>query len=812
MKALLLDALRGLQARRWPTLIAASGLTLALAACLLLGLLAIALAAPEPGVPDPGQVVLLEFKGNPPGQPGDWSDGAPGSFADMLRQRRVPLDQISRLIPNGLDIDHDGGFQPAYKIIADPDLVPLLGLKALHGDLRASLERYDGIAITTDLVRKLWGELPPQQALGRQLTSRGTVYTVSAVIPDPDPKGLLGCNQPAIGGAMAMVGYESQGNTVTEEDRKAIYLSEGSFAYVFARLRPGTRVDQIGGWMHDAFIANPLYAQLPADWTTGREAAYFRAITLPPMPYYEQLNQLRWRLLGVLVAACVLLLSLAAFNTMNLQTASLLQRQRETALRRGLGADGAQLLRLWAVEALLPLLLSAATALLLAWWLAPMLANMMDLSPARSLTDPMPLLALLGLAATTMVLLPLTLALPAWMALRRPPAPALQGRTASEGPWGRRIRQALLTLQLGGALLLLSLAGVMAVQQQHLLHADRGFDTRNRLHLGVLVNPEMVPNMDDFAAALSHHPAVTSWAFSSDRPATPTQGQFELYTGAEQYSTRVRVIEVSPSFFKTYGMTVLAGDPKTGLGEPHVVIDAKAASLLGYARPQDAIGALLHGGSFMKAGDEPRRVVAVIKDVKLESARDPAMPQAFVLSDKTQWDMTIFGPDLAVLRQVVEELWKAHGPHLVYEIHSVDDQLAGRYRLEERMTTMLAVVALLTVCVAMLGAYALVADTLRRRRTELVLHRLHGADNTAIASQVAAEFAAPLLFAALAGVPLAAVLGHRYLAGFVDRASAWTGLLLPLLAAAAATAIITALATLRHVRLALALQPVEALK
>jgi putative ABC transport system permease protein len=810
MKALLLDAMRGVHARRWPTLVATSGLTLALTACLLLALLAIALAAPEPGVPDPDQVVVLGFKGNPPGQPRDWATYAPGAFADMLKQRQVPLDQISRLIGNGIDIDHDGGFQPAYKIIADPDLVSVLGLKALHGDLRASLERHDGIAITTDLVRKLWGELPPPQALGRTLTSRGTVYTVSAVIANPDPQGLLGANYPLIGNAMAMVGYDTQGNTLTEEERKAIFVMD---ARIFARLRPGTRIEQIGGWMHDAFVANPLYAKLPADWTAGREAAYFRAIRLTELPFNGELNQLRWSVLGVLAAASVLLLGLAAFNNMNLQTASLLQRQRETALRRALGADSAQLLRLWAMEALLPLLLSAAVALLLAWWLAPLLANIVELSPVRSLTDPMPLLALLGLVAAVLLLLPVTLALPAWMALRRAPAPALQGRTASEGPWGRRIRQALLTLQLGGALLLLSLAGVMTMQQHHLLHADRGYDTRNRLYLGVAVNPDMVPNMDAFTAALSHHPAVTSWAFSGAQPAADTEGQVELYSGAAQLNTRVRVTEVSPSFFETYGMTVLAGKPSIGLGEPHVVIDAKAAQALGFARPQDAVGALLHGGGgFMQAGSEPRRVVAVIKDVKLESAREPAMAQAFVLSDKTQWDLTIFGPDLAVLREVVEELWKAHGPRLLHETESLDQQRAGVYRTEERLTTLLAVIALLTVWVAMLGAYALVADTLRRRRTELVLHRLHGAGHIAILRQVAAEFSGPLLIAALVGLPLAVVLGQLYLQGYVDRVDLTSGLVLPLLAAALATAMVTALAALRHVQLALALQPVEVLR
>ena len=33
-----------------------------------------------------------------------------------------------------------------------------------------------------------------------------------------------------------------------------------------------------------------------------------------------------------------------------------------------------------------------------------------------------------------------------------------------------------------------------------LLHAVRDFETHNRLWLGVTVNPELVPNMDEFSA------------------------------------------------------------------------------------------------------------------------------------------------------------------------------------------------------------------------------------------------------------------------------------------------------------------------
>lgn len=125
---------------------------------------------------------------------------------------------------------------------------------------------------------------------------------------------------------------------------------------------------------------------------------------------------------------------------------------------------------------------------------------------------------------------------------------------------------------------------------------------------------------------------------------------------------------------------------------------------------------------------------------------------------------------------------------------------------------MLTAIALLAVGVAMLGAYALLADTLLRRRTELVLRRLHGAGHGAIVRQVASEFSVPLLVAAAVSLPLVAWLGERYLAGFVDRVDTTVGLLLPMLVAGTATVFITVLAALRHIWQALTLQPIEALR
>ncbi len=810
MKAWVLDALQGSRGRGRATAVAVGGLAIALAACLLVALFAIALSAPDPDVRDPERTIMLDFKGNPPGEPSPWFGAVPVAFGPLLKERHAPLDLISRAAWGGMELRMGARSTPALVLAVDPDIVEVLGLRSLAGDLRATLQGHDTIAISADLLHKLWGDLPPAQAIGRRVESRSRGYTVTAVLPDTDPRSPLWLTTSSmVGRAVVMSGFDANASSSPADDLEAIFVMTGR---VFARLRPGTSIDQVSGWMHDAFVSSPKYAQLPPAWRTNREAAFFRGVALADVPFDGPGQAMRWQALGAVGGACLLLLLLATFNTMSLQAAHMLQRQRETALRRSLGASGAHLLQLWALEACVPLAAGAGAALLLAWWLVPAVANWLDLPPDLPIADPIPRRALGGMALVVLALLPLTIALPARAALRRAPAAALQGRTASEGPWGRRARQALLGLQLAGVMLLLSVSGVLALQQYHVLHVDRGFETRGRLVLTMETDPDRIPSLARFTEALSRDPAVRHWGFSAEQLAAGTQGQRELQTSADGHAVDTRLTIVSPGFFDTYGMTVLAGDPRFSEGEAHVVIDAKTARLLGFATPQAAVGAILRGGgAYLQPGSDVRRVVAVVKDAALESARDAVLPHAFLLTDKPQWNLTVSGQPPKALWNALDSAWRAHGLSVPYEYKWADDQRADVYRQEAQVTATVTTLALLAVVVAMIGAYAMVADALRRRRTELVLHRLHGASDVAIARQVASEFGVPLLAAAAVASPLAAWIGWRYLSGFQDRVAPGPGIAGTLATAMAVTLLVTALAAWRHVRQALALQPVEAL-
>ena len=107
------------------------------------------------------------------------------------------------------------------------------------------------------------------------------------------------------------------------------------------------------------------------------------------------------------------------------------------------------------------------------------------------------------------------------------------------------------------------------------------------------------------------------------------------------------------------------------------------------------------------------------------------------------------------------------------------------------------------------GLYALSAYIVRRRTLEIVLRKMHGARPADIAILLLGEFSTLFLVASFIGLPVAAWLGERYLAEYVDRAPIgfWA-----LAIALVCTALVAALAATRHLFRAMTIAPMRVLR
>jgi len=795
------------------------GLAVAIACCVLVGQVVFNQVLPDPDVPDPADVVNLEFRGNIPKRTDDWFDQAPFVFGTTLREAGAPVSAIARTVQRVETVRSGERSAQLGIVYADPAVVDVFGLRTSAGDLRAALRRPDGIALTPESARRLF---PAGDALGRTLSLHGRVLTVVALLSRRPRISTLADTD-------AMAGFDSPASPVEAEDKTEWYSMMGR---VVARVAPGHTAAQVGEAAQALFDDGPGARSVPAEWTAnGRKGAFLRATPLTRQ-YLEggRTGRSNRMLLLGLAAGAALMLALALANVVNLASVRTLARAREIAVRKALGAGPWRLVAQFAFESALASTAASLAGLLLAWWMAPAIGALLEMRLDDGLFAPGRVVLLLAFA---LALGALAAIYPARIALGVRCVAALAGRAQDEGTLGRGLRRALTTLQFAVALVIGATACVVAWQNGHVAALAHGIRTEGLLAVNL---PDGFSGKSDaanlaFRAALSHEPGVRAMAWSMD---VPGRGEVSLTSTFARSATAPAVEmnqeRVDPGFFDVYAIDLVAGSPRVPdaatvplapllthaasdaapAPERPVVLDVAAARALGFASAQAAVGSLiLGGGAYMKIGKDPLRVVGVAAPVRFESARDPVKPHVFLLGRGPQSTLTLRGDRVDLLQQAVARVWPRFFPDDQAHPVTVADALSTPYRLERRVAQMGGAMTVLVLLLAAFGVYALAAYTVRRSAREIVVRKLYGAGAARIAGLLAREFAPLLGVAALVGLPLAGWLAQAWLANFAERSTtAFWALPLALLA----LAVLTALAALRHALIALRMRPTAALQ
>jgi putative ABC transport system permease protein len=181
--------------------------------------------------------------------------------------------------------------------------------------------------------------------------------------------------------------------------------------------------------------------------------------------------------LWMLFGAVALVLLIACTNVANLMLARGIAREREMAIRQALGAGRMRLLRQLLTESALLSLLGGAVGLLIASW---GIRALLSFSPPNIRNLDSVTVDTRVLAFTTVVALLTSLLFglaPALKISQTQPGAALKdGRSASGGISGRRLRSLLLITEFSLAVLLLAGAGLLLRSFSKLQAVDPGFD------------------------------------------------------------------------------------------------------------------------------------------------------------------------------------------------------------------------------------------------------------------------------------------------------------------------------------------------
>jgi len=232
-----------------------------------------------------------------------------------------------------------------------------------------------------------------------------------------------------------------------------------------------------------------------------------------------------------------------------------------------------------------------------------------------------------------------------------------------------------------------------------------------------------------------------------------------------RFYRRDRALDRSPS---TDGKS--DGDVVQG----NIVINERAVRSMGLGTPAEAIGReILTNYDVDEDGSVLARltIVGVIGNTNLHSAKIPVRPETYVLELYYAHMLVRYSDEPAEVLNRIEALWSDMMGDEPFEYFHVDQALAEEFQSEVNQANIFLGFAVLTMFIGCLGLYGLAAFVTERRRKEIGIRKILGANIKDILSLLLSQFSRLVLVANLLAWPIAYLLMAEWLQQYPFRIS-----------------------------------------
>ncbi|ODS56022.1 MAG: hypothetical protein ABS36_06195 [Acidobacteria bacterium SCN 69-37] len=481
-------------------------------------------------------------------------------------------------------------------------------------------------------------------------------------------------------------------------------------------------------------LGRALAREFPAD-NEARGIAVESVAGLGPSSRESVLRQ--WVLLNGLAS---LVLLVVCFNVVNMTLSRAAARTQEMRIRLSLGAGRLRLVRQLLAEHVMLAVVGGVGGALIAFWGSAALLSAVPATIRPGFTEPtspdwrvFAFTVALALGAGIVCAVP-----PALTASRTRAARLVQFASGPSLPPRTRLRSVCAILQVAVSLALLIGAGLLARSLQQANEVNLGFDpdgivtayydldvadytadTGAALHGRLLESARHWSGVQDAALGLHVPLQGSSLGMPIEIPSGGTDdGRMQL----------VRMNIISPGFFRTLGTPLLRGREfgDDDAGGPQVAVVNETCRRVCFGG-SDPIGRRI----VVFRENAPREIVGVVADSKYSQPLEEVRPTVFVpvaqryaprlaLLLRTSSAATVIGALPGNVRRVDPSL-------PLYDLQTLEDRLALALWQPRAISMLVGVLGTVSLVLAVLGVYAVVAETVVQRMPEFAVRMALGA-------------------------------------------------------------------------------------
>ena len=654
-------------------------------------------------------------------------------------------------------LDENGNKLKATLVCADTCFFKVFDRPILAGDPEQALSKWGCVMVSRSFAEKLVDEMPGQaghdvsSVIGKQIANAdmdGLKLTIEGVFEDFPKNGSLDYD---ILLSMETYGKQSTDNWLGNDRYKG-----------YVKLMPGIDPNTLTEAIRKMQEAHQPLEQIEAQ---GTSLKYFLK---PFSNMHTSSPEVKTQVILLSIVAALLII-ISLLNYILIVISSMVKRSKEVGVRKCYGAEGKHIYGMLTKEALLHIVLSLVIAAIIIFAGRGIVENLLGV-PFQTLLVSQSIMAI---AAVLLFVLVISIVVPAELYQRIPVYAALKNYTENSRRW----KLGLLGVQVLINVFLVLMMLIIGRQYQKVSNADTGYDYKNLYYFDLFDGDRQAQVRA--VETLKRLPEVSGVAATYNLPYMGSNGDNvslpeddrELFNIADQY-------DCSPEFYDLMGIRFLEGRAPRDSSE--VVVDEKFVQKMAEFTDWNdgAVGKQVfitgHGengmmdkGYFTISGVYKSYLIGNLQGV---DERPSALFYGEIGSMSSWMPHILFKVSPEALVNVRGALNEAL-PDKEINIVSYEEQMRAAYADSKKMRNTMALGAVFSLLIALLGLIGFIKDESLRRSKEMAVRKINGATTSDILSVFAKDIMKLSAVMAVIACIAAYFVAHKWLEQFAEKVS-----------------------------------------